>query len=177
LDQAAFEIDALAFRRLATSSDAGDLDRAAKLYTGGLLDGLDIDSEEFESWRRAEAARFRDQAADVLNRLMTQLSDAGETDRAIETGRRYLTLDPLHEAGVRRMMRLYAGSGRRSAAISSITLSGGAEGRSRRPARGRDSATLFAKYSVAARADTSSGRRGHQIASLQRDGASEQWVP
>jgi DNA-binding SARP family transcriptional activator len=51
-----------------------------------LLDGLDIESEEFESWRRAEATRYRDQAVDVLNRLMTQLAECGEAERAIETG-------------------------------------------------------------------------------------------
>jgi adenylate cyclase len=117
LDQAAFEVDALAFRRLAVQSDRADLEQAAKLYAGALLDGLDIESEEFESWRRSEATRCRDQAVDVLNRLMAQVSDAGETDGAIETGQRILTLDPLHESAVRRLMRLYAGSGRRSAAI------------------------------------------------------------
>jgi TolB-like protein/DNA-binding SARP family transcriptional activator/Tfp pilus assembly protein PilF len=117
LDAAAFEVDVLAFRRLAGSSEPSDLDRAAKLYTGGLLDGLDIDSEEFESWRRTEAARYREQAVDVLDRLMSQLADAGETDRAIETGNRILTLEPLHEGAVRRLMRLHANNGRRSAAI------------------------------------------------------------
>jgi TolB-like protein/DNA-binding SARP family transcriptional activator/Flp pilus assembly protein TadD len=117
LDAAAFDVDALAFRRLAAQSGRNDLEEAAKLCSGGLLDGLDIESEEFESWRRAEAARFRDQAAEVLNRLMTQLSEAGETERAIETGERILRLDPLHEAAVRRLMRLYADSGRRGAAV------------------------------------------------------------
>ena len=117
LDAAAFEVDALAFRRLAAQPDRADLEVAAKLYAGGLLDGLDIESEEFESWRRSEATRCRDQAVDVLHRLMTQLSDAVETERAIETGERILRLDPLHESAVRRLMRLHAGSGRRSAAI------------------------------------------------------------
>jgi len=48
---------------------------------------------------------------------MTQLSEGGETERAIETGEQLLRLDPLHESAVRRLMRLYAGSGRRSVAI------------------------------------------------------------
>ena len=54
---------------------------------------------------------------DVLHRLMMQLSEAGETERAIETGEQILRLDPLHEGAVRRLMRLYAESGRRSTAI------------------------------------------------------------
>ncbi len=56
------------------------------LCSGEFLDGLDIDSEEFESWRRAEAMRYRDQTIDALNRLMTQLAECGEIERAIETG-------------------------------------------------------------------------------------------
>ena len=48
---------------------------------------------------------------------MTQFSECGETERAIETGERILRLEPLHEAAVRRLMRLYGESGRRGAAI------------------------------------------------------------
>src|SRR5579864_3111675 len=54
LDVAAFDVDALAFRRLAAQSESSDLEAAANLCSGELLDGLDIDCEEFESWRRAE---------------------------------------------------------------------------------------------------------------------------
>ena len=117
LDAAAFEVDALAFRRLAAQSGRAELEEAAKLYAGEFLDGLGIESEEFESWRRAEATRCRDQAIDVLTRLMTQLAECGETERAIEAGLRILRLEPLHEAAVRRLMRLYGESGRRGAAV------------------------------------------------------------
>ena len=120
LDVAAFEVDVLAFRRLAAQSGRTELEAAAKLYSGEFLDGLGIESEEFESWRRAEATRCRDQAVDVLTRLMTQLAECGETERAIETGERILRLEPLHEAAVRRLMRLYGESGRRGPRSSSI---------------------------------------------------------
>ena len=70
-----------------------------------------------KSWRRTEASRFKDQALDVLSRLLTQLSEASETERAIEAGSRILRLEPLHEPAVRRLMRLYAASGRRGPAI------------------------------------------------------------
>jgi len=117
LDVAAFDVDALAFRRLAAQSGRTELEAAAKLYAGEFLDGFDIDSEEFESWRRAEATRYRDQAVDVLTRLMTQLAESGDSERAIEMGLRILQLEPLHEAAVRRLMRLYSESGRRGAAV------------------------------------------------------------
>src|SRR4051812_47840158 len=117
LDLAVFDVDALAFRRLAAQSGRTELEAAANLYAGELLDGLGIENDEFESWRRAETARYRDQAIDVLTRLMTQLGASGETERAIETGKRILSLEPLHEAAIRRLMRLYGASGRRGAAV------------------------------------------------------------
>jgi TolB-like protein/DNA-binding SARP family transcriptional activator len=117
LDAAAFEVDVLAFRGVATQSGSVELEDAAKLFTGEFLDGMGIESEEFESWRREEATRCKDQALDVLTRLMTQLAECGETDRAIEVGARILRLDPLHEAAVRGLMRLYGGSGRRGSAV------------------------------------------------------------
>ena len=117
LDAASFEVDALEFRRLAAQSGRTELDAAAALHSGEFLDGLVIESEEFEAWRRAEASRYRDQAIDVLTRLMTQLSECGETERAIAMGERILRLEPLHEPALRRLMRHYGESGRRGAAI------------------------------------------------------------
>jgi TolB-like protein/DNA-binding SARP family transcriptional activator/Tfp pilus assembly protein PilF len=117
LDTSAFEVDALAFRRLAAQSSPRELEAAANLYAGELLDGFTIESAEFETWRRVEATRVRDEAIEVLTRLMAQSGDAGESERAIKAGHRVLELDPLHEAAVRRLMRLYAESGRRGAAV------------------------------------------------------------
>jgi TolB-like protein/DNA-binding SARP family transcriptional activator len=111
----AFEIDVVALRRLA--AEPASLERAAGLYMGELLCGLDIENEEFESWRRAEAARYRELVVDVLARLMQQMDESGGRERAIETGIRILQLDPLNERVVRKLMRLYAASGRRGAAL------------------------------------------------------------
>ena len=117
LNTPAFEVDAWAFRRLAAQSGRSELEAAAKLYEGEFLEGLDIESEEFESWRRAEAARCKDQVLDLLGRLMTQLAELGETERAIEAGLRILRLEQFHEPAVRRLMRLYGEGGRRGPAI------------------------------------------------------------
>jgi TolB-like protein/DNA-binding SARP family transcriptional activator len=117
LNLAAFDVDVLAFHHLAAQSGRHELEAAANLCGGGFLDGLEVDSEEFESWRRAEAIRTRDQAVDVLSRLMKLLTECAETERAIEAGARILRLDPLHEATTRDVMKLYAESGRRGAAI------------------------------------------------------------
>jgi TolB-like protein/DNA-binding SARP family transcriptional activator len=117
LDASAFDVDVLAFRRLAAQSGRVELETAAKICSGEFLDGLGIESEEFETWRRGEATRYRDQTIDVLSRLMVLFSESGESECAIATGARILRLEPLHEAAVRRLMRLYGESGRRGAAV------------------------------------------------------------
>ena len=117
LDLAAFDVDVLSFRRLAVRPERAELEAAAAYCSGELLSGQVLDSDEFESWRRLEASCHLNQAVEVLSRLMRLASDAGETERALELGTRILGLDPLHEETARRMMRLYADSGRRGAAI------------------------------------------------------------
>jgi TolB-like protein/DNA-binding SARP family transcriptional activator/Flp pilus assembly protein TadD len=117
LDITAFEVDALAFRHLAAQSRPRELEFAANLYSGELLYGLDIENEEFESWRRSEAARYRERAVEVLTWLLQHYDESGGRERAIETGIRIMQLEPLNEACVRRLMRLYTASGRRGAAV------------------------------------------------------------
>jgi TolB-like protein/DNA-binding SARP family transcriptional activator/tetratricopeptide (TPR) repeat protein len=117
LDLSAFDTDVLTFRRLAARPGRAELEAAAELCAGHLLEGLGIESEEFESWRRTESVCHRDQSVEVLSRLMAQFEVAGETERAIETGTRILGLEPLHEMVARKLMRLYGRSGRRGAAI------------------------------------------------------------
>jgi TolB-like protein/DNA-binding SARP family transcriptional activator len=117
LDLSRFEIDVLTFRELARSASLQDLDKAVALCRGGFLDGLDLNSEDFESWRRLETARHLDQAVDTLLRLMRLLMESNQSERAIDIGTQILALDPLHEATVRHMMQLYEDSGRRGAAI------------------------------------------------------------
>ena len=118
LNMAAFDIDALSFLRLATQSTRSDLEAAASLYGGEFLSGIGIETEEFVFWHRAEVERYRNQAIDVLMRLMAQLETCGDAERAIEIGVRVLGIEPLHEAAARRLMRLYSQSGRRGAAIN-----------------------------------------------------------
>jgi TolB-like protein len=117
LDAASFDVDVLTFRRLASQSGSRELEAAGKLYSGELLEGLTIESEEFESWRRSESTRYRHQVMDVLGRLMKQSGERGETEAAIQAGTRILELEPLHEPAVRYLMRLYSESGRRGVAM------------------------------------------------------------
>jgi len=119
LDTSAFEVDVLVFRRFAAGSGVAELEEAAKLYNGDFLDGLSFDSEgvRIVAPRRGDAFEGSSSSLDVLHRMMTKLAGAGETESAIETGTWILRLDPMHEAGVRRLMRLYDQSDRRGTAI------------------------------------------------------------
>jgi len=117
LDVACFDVDALAFQALASRSDLAGLEAAAGRYAGNLLEGLDIHAEEFEEWHRLELSRYEHRAGDVLARLMSAQSEAGDTARAIETGVRLLALDPLNETAARRLMLLYSDDEQRGAAI------------------------------------------------------------
>jgi len=117
LDTAAFDIDVLAFRRLAEKTGRADLEAAAQFCTGEFLNGLELDSEEFETWRRLESSRHLDQAVKTLSRLLRLLIEDGQSERAIDIGVQILGLDPLHETTARHLMQLYADGGRRGAAI------------------------------------------------------------
>jgi TolB-like protein/DNA-binding SARP family transcriptional activator len=117
LDIASFDVDILAFRRLAEQTGRTELEAAARLCSGKFLDALELDSEEFESWRRLESSRQLDQAVETISRLMGMLARDGQNERAIDIGVQILSLDPLHEATARHLMQLYANGGRRGAAI------------------------------------------------------------
>jgi DNA-binding SARP family transcriptional activator/tetratricopeptide (TPR) repeat protein len=120
LDGAALEVDVAHFERWAAEGRAGSaaaLERAAALYRGDLLEGITIDEAPFEDWLRTERERLREQAVEVLGRLLAHQEAQGATDRAVQTAIRLLGLDPTLEEVHRVLMRLHARAGRRGAAL------------------------------------------------------------
>lgn len=109
-------VDALAFEEAVEAATPEALARAAALYTGDLLDGLNLREMAFEDWLVVERERYRELAYDVLTRLLKHQADTGETEAAILTAGRLLALDPLQEAVHRMLIRLYVRQGRRGAA-------------------------------------------------------------
>ena len=94
------------------------LTRAAALYRGDFLAGFALrDSPTFDEWQSFEAETLRGELAGVLELLARGHGARGDFDAAVEAGRRWLALDPLHEPAHRELMRLYAWSGRRNAAL------------------------------------------------------------
>ena len=113
LDPEAVEVDTMLFERLAASPDAGDLRRAAAIYTGDLLDGFGVRDPAFEEWLRDERQRYRELAIAALKKLVTCETGAN----ALAVAQRLLALAPLQEEVHRTMMRLHADAGDIGAAL------------------------------------------------------------
>jgi predicted ATPase/DNA-binding SARP family transcriptional activator len=94
------------------------LSRAVELYRDDFLAGFTLrDSPAFDEWQFFEAEGLRAELASALERLVRGHTAQGDLELAIEYARRWLALDSLHEPAHRELMKLYAWSGRRSAAL------------------------------------------------------------
>src|SRR5215469_15146378 len=118
----AVAVDVSEFEQLARSDDPDDLERAAALYQGDLLEGIRAGSARFEEWLLAERERLHELALEALAKLLGHQMKLGATEPAIQTALRLLSLDPLQEVTHRALMRLYAGQGRRAAALRQYQL-------------------------------------------------------
>jgi DNA-binding SARP family transcriptional activator/Tfp pilus assembly protein PilF len=91
---------------------------AAALYHDDFLAGFAVrDSPSFEDWQFFQSQSLRRELASALDRLTQCHTALAEYDQAITYARRWLALDRLHEPAHRRLMRLYAWAGQRTAAV------------------------------------------------------------
>lgn len=105
--------------RAAPASDTGSLIAAVRLYRGDFLAGLQVpESLGFEDWLVQEQERLRESVLGALRDLVEHYLATGGYSLGIFYARRLLELDPLSEETHRKLMRLYALSGRRSRAIA-----------------------------------------------------------
>jgi DNA-binding SARP family transcriptional activator len=115
LDRAIVRVDVAEFRRAISD---GRLEDAAGLYRGDLLEGFSLrDSPQFDDWQAVQADALRTEYALVLSRLSATAERSGDLAGAVGYAKRHLAADPLHEPAHRELMRLYARSGDRSAAL------------------------------------------------------------
>jgi DNA-binding SARP family transcriptional activator len=131
LEAPGLDLDVRAFRELVAACDAhghgperacaacaGPLERAVALHRGDFLAGFALrDAPDFEDWQLAEAATLRREQAGALQRLVDAQAVRGHWQAAVAAAERWLALDPLHEPAHRQLMRLYAWSGQRGAAM------------------------------------------------------------
>ena len=94
------------------------LTAASALYQDDFLAGFSLrDSPGFDDWQFYQADTLRREFASALERLTRCHSAQHQFDVAIAYGRRWLSLDRLHEPAHRQLMLLYAWAGQRSAAL------------------------------------------------------------
>ncbi len=96
----------------------GDLGTAVRLFRGDFLEGFGLrDAPDFEDWARNQAETLRRELTGALARLAAGLEETGDYSAALVHVRRWLSLDPLHEPAHRALIRLYALTGDRAAAL------------------------------------------------------------
>ncbi len=99
--------------------DPKALARAVQLYKGDFLAGFFVkDCIDFEAWMLQEQEQLREASVGVLRTLVEHHLNEGRFAQGIRYSRLLLKIDPLSEDAHRRLMRLYAFSGRRGRAIS-----------------------------------------------------------
>ncbi|WP_309572548.1 AAA family ATPase [Deinococcus sp.] len=98
------EVDVARFEH-AAGDTAAELERAADLYRGDLLPGLDDD------WLDPFRQALHGRAVEVLEALAARCEQAGERTQALHHWQRLLALEPLRESGYAQVMRLHLASG------------------------------------------------------------------
>jgi DNA-binding SARP family transcriptional activator/tetratricopeptide (TPR) repeat protein len=115
LDADAIWCDVVAFR---AAIDDGRLDDAMRLYRGDFLPGFFLsDTPEFERWVDRERAALRSRAISTARELSAREERAGHAIPAVEHARRALSLEPLDETSVRRLLDLLDRTGDRAGAV------------------------------------------------------------
>ena len=122
-EQADLWLDVQVWRQLLAQCDVdGDegalanclplLQEAVGLYRGDFLEGFTLfDSAAFDEWQAFHTQSYRQELAGALGLLARCYAGQGDSEAAIQIGRRWLSLDPLQEAAHQALMRLYAEAG------------------------------------------------------------------
>lgn len=94
------------------------LTEAAELYGDDFMAGFGLpDSPEFDEWQFFQAEGLRQALSEALQTLIAWLEAQAAYEAAVEHGRSWLALDPLHEPAHQKLMALYAYAGQQAAAL------------------------------------------------------------
>jgi DNA-binding SARP family transcriptional activator len=108
-------VDVDRFRELCR---AGRIETAVELFRGDLLEGLAVrHAPDFEEWVQIESAQLRRELTQALASLTKEREEAGDLAEALVAARRWVATDPLHEPAHQALIRLYAATGDRGAAM------------------------------------------------------------
>lgn len=121
-------IDVVDFQALIAAGQANEgaklklFQQAVDLYQGDFLAGFYLDNcQAFEEWVFIERERLRVQVINALQYLTDTYEQLGQLETAYQYTQRQIALDPLSEATYRRLMRLLARQGQRSAALAQFS--------------------------------------------------------
>ena len=121
LDAEAVTVDVALLEAARADGTTQGMERAAALYKGEFLAGLNLNEQAFEEWRAVERERLSALAVEALTGLVDR--QALETpEAAIATARRLLAIDPSQERMHRALMKLLLGQGQRAAALKQYQL-------------------------------------------------------
>ncbi len=99
------------------------LEHASRLIRGPFLEGFSLyDAPAFEDWVRFQHAYWSLRLHTTFDQLSHLQEAGGESEQAIETVNRWLSLDPLHEEAYVRLMRLHFVMGDRAAALQTYAI-------------------------------------------------------
>jgi DNA-binding SARP family transcriptional activator/Tfp pilus assembly protein PilF len=94
------------------------LTQAVDLYREDFLAGFSLrDSGDFDDWAFFQTEHFRRELVGAHDRLVRQLDAQHDYAAALAHTRRWIAIDPLHEPAHRVLMRLYALTDQRAAAL------------------------------------------------------------
>ena len=103
-----WQVDALDFEQLSKSADADELARAATLFDGEFLAGLNLEEEGFGDWVREQRQRAQFAAFRLCETFAARPDLVRDGEKAIAVTERLLALDPLREDWQRIALTLYA---------------------------------------------------------------------
>jgi DNA-binding SARP family transcriptional activator len=130
----AFQMDVhelqLAFKDVCSSSRPGDLQGEARStllahfqdaveqYRADFLEGFSLDdAPDFDDWTRLQREVWHQRMSAVFDHLSQMQFEGGELPAALETARRWIRHDPLHETAYRRLIQVQFTRGERTAAL------------------------------------------------------------
>jgi DNA-binding SARP family transcriptional activator/TolB-like protein len=103
-----WSVDASEFETLSRSTTASDLARAAELFGGEFLTGLNIEEEGFDEWVSLQRQRAQAAAARLCETYAGRPDLVIDGDAAIAVIEKLIAADPLHEDWHRVALILYA---------------------------------------------------------------------
>jgi DNA-binding SARP family transcriptional activator len=112
-------IDVSRFNELLAAAPTQEtLSEAVAIYRDNFMAGFTLrDSAEFDNWQSIQTQVFQQKLISALEQLVALQIAAQETEKAIQSVRRWLIIDVLHEPAQRQFMRLCAATGQRAAAL------------------------------------------------------------